>query len=282
MVDEPLFKDFAAALPVDVAAAAGEEAGDAVAAEVMDPAVVAELAHEGVDPGEASDAGLPALEPYFCLLVVDVVVACDETGFWIALGGEMPGDEATVRVRCGLSEGCAEGGVGGKVHVAEEDLTDEALGRGRGCFAVGLDDFVDAPVEETYGEGAEVEEWREKGCGLRVELCWACLWFLESCRIFFVFEEVVENLKGTRLAASMGSCCWGEAELLQSLNGEITIWTSNVVISRIFFRSIICVEIRFPLRNMPLEIHGHLPRIRQTLRRRNGLRNRPNLFTRGL
>lgn len=104
MVDEPLLEDFAAALPVNITAAAGEEAGDAVAAEVMDPAVVAELAHEGVDPGEAGDAGLPAPEPCLCLLVVDVVVARDEAGFWIALGGEVPGDEAAVRVRCCLSE----------------------------------------------------------------------------------------------------------------------------------------------------------------------------------
>lgn len=103
--------------------------------------------------------------------------------------------------------------MGGKVHVAEEDLADEAFGRGGSCFAVGGDDFVDAPVEETDGEGAEVEEWREEGCRLRLELGWACLWFLESRSVLFVFDEIVENLKGTRLAASMGSCCWREAEL---------------------------------------------------------------------
>ena len=39
VVDEPFFEDFGAPLPVDVAAASGEETGDGVAAEMVDPAL---------------------------------------------------------------------------------------------------------------------------------------------------------------------------------------------------------------------------------------------------
>ena len=45
VVEEPFLEDVGAALPGDVGAATGEEAGDGMATEVVDPAGVAELAH---------------------------------------------------------------------------------------------------------------------------------------------------------------------------------------------------------------------------------------------
>ena len=134
MIDEPFFKDFGPAFPVDVAAAAGEETGDGVAAEVVDPAFLPELAHYGVDPGEAGAAEFPSLEPGFCLLRVDGVGACDKVCFRVDSGGEVPGDEARSGVVVGLGKGVAEGGLGGEVHVAKEELADE-IGGDLGGFA---------------------------------------------------------------------------------------------------------------------------------------------------
>lgn len=65
VVEEPLLEDRGPALPVDVAAAAGQETGHGVAAQVVDPAFEAQLAHQGVDPGEAGASVFPALEPGF-------------------------------------------------------------------------------------------------------------------------------------------------------------------------------------------------------------------------
>lgn len=77
VVNEPLFEDFGATLPVDVAAAAGEEAGDGVATEVVYPPFLSELAHQGVDPGEACSSPFPAIEPGFGFRAIDVVFAGD-------------------------------------------------------------------------------------------------------------------------------------------------------------------------------------------------------------
>jgi hypothetical protein len=46
-----------------------------VPAEVVDPAFLPQLSHEGVDPREACSAPFPALEPLFGLWRVDVVLA---------------------------------------------------------------------------------------------------------------------------------------------------------------------------------------------------------------
>lgn len=83
VVDEPFFEDFRATLPVDVAAAACEEAGDGVATEMMYPTFLSELAHQGVDPRKACLAPFPAIEPGFGFGAVDVVVAGYETAGWV-------------------------------------------------------------------------------------------------------------------------------------------------------------------------------------------------------
>lgn len=119
MINEPFGEDVRAAFPIDVAAPAREEAGHGVAAQVVDPAFVAELAHEGVDPGEACLAEFPALEPFFGEGGVDGVAACGEAGAGGDGAGEVPGDEAAGGVVVHLRKGVAEGGLGAEVHVAE-------------------------------------------------------------------------------------------------------------------------------------------------------------------
>ena len=79
VVEEPLLEDRGPALPVDVAAAAGQETGHGVAAQVVDPAFEAQLAHQGVDPGEAGASVFPALEPGFVQGGADGVGAGDES-----------------------------------------------------------------------------------------------------------------------------------------------------------------------------------------------------------
>ena len=75
MVEEPFFEYFGATLPIDVAAATGEKACDSVATEMVYPPFFSELAHQGVDPGEACLAPFPAIEPGFGFRAVDVVVS---------------------------------------------------------------------------------------------------------------------------------------------------------------------------------------------------------------
>lgn len=45
VVDEPFLEDFGATLPVNVAAASRQEAGNGVAAKVVDPSFLSELTH---------------------------------------------------------------------------------------------------------------------------------------------------------------------------------------------------------------------------------------------
>lgn len=77
VIDQELLEDVGAALPGDVASTASEEAGNGMTCEVVDPAFIAELTHDGVDPGEACRSGSPALEPGFFLFVVNLVFAGD-------------------------------------------------------------------------------------------------------------------------------------------------------------------------------------------------------------
>lgn len=119
MVDQPLLEDLCAALPVNVATAASQEAGYGVPAEMVYPSFLAQLAHQGVDPGEAGLAPFPAVEPGLGFWAVDVVVACDETVFFVDDGGEMPGYEFAMAVSVCLGEGVAELCLGAEVHVAK-------------------------------------------------------------------------------------------------------------------------------------------------------------------
>ena len=109
VVDEPFFEYFGATLPIDVAAAAGEEAGDGVATEMVYPPFLSELAHQGVDPGEACLAPLPAIEPDFGFGAIDVVVPGYEAVSWVDFGGKVPRQKSAMVITVCLSEGIAEG-----------------------------------------------------------------------------------------------------------------------------------------------------------------------------
>ena len=56
-----------------VASASGQKTCHAVAAQVVDPALLLELAHQRVDPREPRGPGFPASEVLFRFGVVDVV-----------------------------------------------------------------------------------------------------------------------------------------------------------------------------------------------------------------
>lgn len=117
VIDEPFFKYFSATLPVDVAAAACEEAGHGVTTEVVYPPFLSELAHQGVNPGKACLAPFPAIEPGFGFGTIDVVVAGYETIRWVNFGGQMPWDESAMAVSICLSEGIAESCLSPEIHI---------------------------------------------------------------------------------------------------------------------------------------------------------------------
>lgn len=196
MVDEPLLEDLGAALPVDVAAAAGQEAGDGVAAEVVDPAFLAQLPHQGVDPGEAGAAEFPALVPGFVEQGGDCILACDEAVGGGDGGGKMPRHESAARVPDCLREGVAQRGLGAEIHISEEQLAEEVGGDGGGLFAfaaVGFHGVVRAPVEEADGEGAEVVVGGEESCGLWRKGRGCGRWFGKCCCVAFVGDYGVEG-----------------------------------------------------------------------------------------
>ncbi len=90
-----------------------------MAAEVVDPAFLPQLAHQCVDPGEAGAPVFPALEPGFGFGVIDGIFAGDEVVGRIYLGRKVPGNEADGGVRIGLSERMAERGLRAEIHISE-------------------------------------------------------------------------------------------------------------------------------------------------------------------
>lgn len=98
MINQQLLEDLRTTLPGDVRTATGEEAGDRVACEMVDPAFFSQLPHDGVDPGEARCAGGPALEPGFLLWVVDLIGTGYEFVAGVYFARKVPGDETAVAV----------------------------------------------------------------------------------------------------------------------------------------------------------------------------------------
>lgn len=108
MVYEPLLENLGASLPVDITSSTREEARYHVSTQMVDPALVLELAHQCVDPGEAGSSAFPTLEPNFCCGRVDGIFAGDELGVFVDDGWKMPRDEAAVRVVVCLTEAAPE------------------------------------------------------------------------------------------------------------------------------------------------------------------------------
>lgn len=213
MVEQPLLEHLGAALPVDVAAAARQEARHGVPPQVVDPAFLPELPHQGVDPGEAGPAEFPALEPFLREGGVDDVVTRDAVGGRVDFGGEVPGDEADVGVGVRLRERVADGGLGSKVHVPEEELADQIRGDRGGFLGVGglLDGGEDAVVKKADGEGAEVVVRGKKGRGLRGD-CGRCGGGLgEGSGIILVCDDGVESGEGAGFPATVRAGGWFQA-----------------------------------------------------------------------
>lgn len=225
MVQEPFLKHLGPALPVDVAAAARQETGHGVPAQVVDPSLLPQLPHQGVDPGEARAAVFPAAEPGFGGAGVDGVGARDEVGVRVRLGGKVPGDEAGGGVVVRLGEAVAQGGLGGEVHVAEEELADEVGGDSRRFGFVGrfFDDGLDAPVEEADREGAEMVVRREERGGLRGEGCGCRFRFREGGGVMFVCNEGVKSSEGVGFAAAMGGGSGFESKFRHCGDGEVAL-----------------------------------------------------------
>ncbi|KAM3068683.1 hypothetical protein ACMFMG_012208 [Clarireedia jacksonii] len=114
VVQEPLLEDFQPTFPRNVAPPTSEETGDGVPAEMVNPAFLAELPHEGVDEREACKAVFPPVEP-FLFACLGACEARFRNG-----RAQVPGDEATVGVVECRGEFVAEGGLRAEIHVAEE------------------------------------------------------------------------------------------------------------------------------------------------------------------
>lgn len=246
MVNEPFLKHLRPALPVDVAAPAREEASHGVPAEVVDPAFVAELAHQSVYPGEPRLPELPAPEPFLRFGGIDHVLTRDEVGGWVDLRGEMPGDEADVGIVVCLGEGVAERGLSGEVHVSEEELADEVRGHRGGLFGVGgfSDDGEDAVVEEADGEGAEVVVRREQGCGLGGEGGGCGGGFGECGSVVFVGDDGVESGEGDGFAAAVLGGGWFEAKLGHGGDGKVVVGAGEGAVGCIFAGALDAVDVR--------------------------------------
>lgn len=273
MVDKPLLEDLGAALPVDVAAAARQEAGDGVAAEVVDPAFLAQLPHQGVDPGEARAAVLPAKEPVLVQGGGDGVGACDEVGGGGDGGGEVPGDEADVGVADGLGERVAECGLGSEIHVTEEELPNEVSGDCGGGFAfarVGGHGVVGAPVEEADGEGAEVVVGGEEGGGLGGEGGGGGGGFGEGRGVGFVGDYGVERGEGVGFAAAVRGGGGVETEFGVEGDGEIVLGAGDVGVRILFAGALDAVDVWILGRAVLVEVYLRVAGIWE----RAGCRNR--------
>lgn len=234
VIDQPFGEHVGAAFPVNVAASTREKAGHGVAAKVVNPAFVAELAHQCVDPRKARAAEFPAPEPFFSLRRVDGVFAFGADGRACAgvvgggcsFAGEVPGDEAAAGIIHRLAEGMAKRGLGAEIHVAEEQLSDEVCGDGRRLrFFVSVNDGAGAVVKLPAGERAEVEVRREKGGRLRGEGRWRGARFGEGSRVFLIGDNSIQLSECHGLSTSMSGRCGLETQLGKCRHGKIPVRT---------------------------------------------------------
>ena len=149
MVDQPFCENVGAALPVNVAASARQEARYGVPAQVMDPAFLAKLPHQGVDPREAGSAELPALEPRFGQRGVDGVFPRGQTGAFGDFAGEVPWNKPAIGVVHRLGERMPESHLSAKVHIPKQELPEEIRRNGRRlAFLVAVNDGSSTVVEQ--------------------------------------------------------------------------------------------------------------------------------------
>lgn len=153
MVDQPFCENIGAALPINIAAAASQKARHGMPAQVVDPTFLAKLPHQGVNPGEAGLAKLPALKPRLCLRRVDGVFPRGQTCGGGDFAGEVPWDVTAVGVMHRLGERVPRGRLSPKVHVPKQELPDEIRRNGRRlAFLVPIDDYLGTVIEQAAGE----------------------------------------------------------------------------------------------------------------------------------
>lgn len=156
MVNQPFLKHLLAALPADVALSPGQEAGDGMAPQVVDEAVLAQLPHQRINPWKAGATPLPSLKPSLRLLVL---VHPNALTCFIVLIAQRPVDLPAVIVALHLLI-VLPPGLRTKVHLAKQQLAFE-IGREGACRSFELlDHFLDSPIELADAEAAKVKMGR--------------------------------------------------------------------------------------------------------------------------
>lgn len=195
----------------------------------MYPPFLPQLPHQRVDPGEAGPSMLPAGEPLLGPGIIHLVL---ERGHALVVqpGRQMPRHKPAVRVPGLLGELGADGGLRGKVHVAEEQLPLQRLGRlrrglglGAALLLVPLDRVAHAPVQLAHRQGAKVQRGRQQGRGRGVDGRRARLRLAEGGGVAQVGHDVGQARQGSRLAAAVRRRGRGVAQLGQRLDGEVGV-----------------------------------------------------------
>ncbi len=175
----------------------------------------------------------------------------------------MPWDEVCGRVVVCLGKGVSESGLGGEIHVAEEELADEVCGDGRGftsilCFG---DNFLDAPVEKADGKGTKMVVWGEKGGGLWRECSRRSFRLGEGCGVMFVCDEGIQSGEGVGFASAMGGGGGFEAHFGHCGDGEGVIRAGKGVVRLFFIVSLDAVDVGMLRWLSLLEVEGQITRI---------------------
>lgn len=126
---------------------------------MVNPALSAQLPHDGIDPWETSLAVRPSLELDFLCGVVDFVFASDQFGLCVNFRGEMPGNESTVAIVVSLAKRPSQRCLCREVHVSEVQLTRHRSGWFADWFlglAALFNDIERAVIQVAATQGAKV------------------------------------------------------------------------------------------------------------------------------
>jgi hypothetical protein len=97
----------------------------------------------------------------------------------------VPRYEADVWITDRMPESVSDFGLGTEVHISEEELACQGGGWRGSLTFVGGYNILNTPVEETAGEGAEVQVRGEEGSCLGPELCGCCFGLFRTWRCRF-------------------------------------------------------------------------------------------------
>lgn len=245
MIDQPFRENIGPALPINIAAPARQEACHGVPAQVMDPAFLAKLPHQGVNPGEAGLAELPALEPCFCQRRIDGVFPRGQTCTGGDFAGEVPWNETAMGVVQCLSERVPQGRLSAKIHVPEQELPDEIRRNGRRLgFLVPINDGSSTVVEQAARERAKVQVWGEKSRGLRGEGRRGGVRFGEGSSVCFIGDDFVKLGESNGLPASVSGRRGVETQLGKCRDRKITSRTGKMGVGSFLTRAENIIDVR--------------------------------------